>query len=620
MKQTDPRPLTRAQRTVVDLPADTHSLVLGGAGTGKTHLLIERIVKLLSVDHLAPGQDVLVLTFGRETAAELCRRTVEAGGDAAYVRASTFDSFATGLLAFIEPEGSWRQKSYDARIAAAEKLIQSDERTQRYISRHRHIVVDEIQDLVGVRAALVLTLLRLAGCGFTLLGDPAQAIYNFQLGDCERERGSEPLFDAVRDAYTDLRTCTLSENFRAQTEESRAPLMLGSLLAKRNADYENIRRELETTLLSLKPAPMGLLDRRDGTVAVLCYNNVQALWFSKELFDKGIDHEYRRPRNDRVMAPWIGELLGPLVTSTLSKPDLTELLTNTEGLPSIDSAWSMLSGMDSEARRTIRIDRIAQNIRSGTVGTDLPPSRSRIVVSSVHRAKGLEFDWVVVVKPEFRELDHRSPAEDARLLFVALSRSRKGLFSLETPDTRGWRLSKHGSDRRWVLKPPWTSSAKRIEVRGSDIRDDVPPGASATSSRGSAQETQRYIHKAVRAGDSVSLLLASNPQPMESDLRYRVLHGETAVGETSDAFAAALRRTGLPRRFGKTILPLRIEGLRVESVDTVAGTRAAAERAGLGGPGIWNRVRVFGLGELVYPSAGSRDWTAQSSIGVKGSE
>ena len=44
----------------------------------------------------------------------------------------------------------------------------------------RHVLVDEIQDLVGPRAQLVMALLRLADAGFTLFGDPAQAIYGHQ--------------------------------------------------------------------------------------------------------------------------------------------------------------------------------------------------------------------------------------------------------------------------------------------------------------------------------------------------------------------------------------------------------------------------------------------------------
>ena len=551
MDPTDRVPLTPTQKTVVDLPADSQSLVVGGAGTGKTHVLIERIAKLLSVDTLAAGHEILLLTFGRETAVELRRRATQAGGDAAYVRATTFDSFATGLLAYIDSEGSWRRGSYDARIESAEELIRSHKRAQTYISRLRHIVVDEIQDLVGVRAALVLTLLRFAGCGFTLLGDPAQAIYNFQLDDRERQRGSEALLDALRETYPGLVTFMLCKNYRAQTDQTRAPLRLGSMLARRDADFEGIRRELETHLISAKPAPLGLIDRRDGTVVALCYNNVQALFLSDDLFNRGIGHEYRRALSDKVVPSWVGEVLGPSVASTLSKSQLAELLGDAEGLPSIDDAWAALRTMAPESRKTLRLRDVAENIRSGYASIETPSRRSRIMVSTIHRAKGLEFDWGIIMKPNFVSLRHDVSAEDAKLLFVALTRSRKGIFSLGSPNTKGWRQTRLGGDRRWVLRPMGRKSITGVEVRGSDIRADVPPGRPGES----ANETQHHILDSVRPGDSVSLRLKANPTSVTMDPVYSVLHGKVEVGETSDAFGGTLKRAGLWRRYGKTILP-----------------------------------------------------------------
>ena len=605
MERADPERLTPIQQAVVNLPASARCLVLGGAGTGKTQVLIERIAKLVSVDSLAPGDEVLVLTFGRETAAELRRRAAAAGGDAAYVRASTFDSFATGLLAFLNPEGTWVDGSYDERIRSADRSIRDHGHAQKYVSQLRHIMVDEIQDLVGVRADFVLTLLRYAKCGFTLLGDPAQAIFNFQLNSSVRERGSEPLFDSLRQDYAGLGTYTLDENFRAQTEQTRSPIGWGLLLGRSDSDYEVIRRELQTLLLRAQPAPLGMLDRRGGTIAILCYTNAQALSVSKELFGKGVDHEYRRALSDRAIASWVGEILGPRTETQLSKSELAELLVEAADAPSIEDAWKTLKAMDTGSHAALRLDPIAQNIRSGAVTGDPPRRRSRITVSTIHRAKGLEFDWAVIVKPGAGNFGgEQIPAEEARMLFVALTRSRKGFFWLEPPDTRGWQTRRDRVEGRWTLVP--RRSLEGIEVRGSDIRDDVPPGFFEGSSGESAQGTQLYIRRSVRVGNPVSLRLDDTPGPSGGYLRFRLFHGETVVGETSETFAEALKRVGrLPERRGRPILPLGIEGLRVEAVDTVAGTRAAASRAGLEGLGIWNRVRVFGLGEVVYPSVGS---------------
>ena len=608
MQPPEPQRLTPTQQAVVDRPASAQSLVIGGAGTGKTQVLIERVAKLVSVDALAPGDEVLVLTFGRETAAELRRRASAAGGDAAYIRVATFDSFATGLLAAVEPDGTWTKKDYDPRIASANRCIRDDQRVQRYLSRLRHIIVDEIQDLVGVRAEFVLTLLQYAKCGFTLLGDPAQAIFNFQLNGPERERGSEPLFDSLRESFSSLGTYTLADNFRAQTEQTRSPLKLGLLLGGRNADYGAIQYQLETLLLRAEPAPpLGILDRRGGTGAVLCYTNAQALLLSKELFSKGVVHEYRRALSDRAIASWVGEVLGPRTETHLPKRELAELLVEVEGSPDLEDAWKTLKAMDPGTHATLRLDRMGQNIRSGAVAGDPSPHRSPVVVSTIHRAKGLEFDWAVVVKPKAGNFNGDwTPAEEARLLFVALTRAREGFSQLDPPDTRGWSTVRDAVEGRWTLV---RRSLEGIEVRGSDIRADVPPGFVEGSSGESSQGTQLYIRSSVRAGDPVFLRLDDSQGSLGSHLRFHLYHEKNVVGETSEAFAQALKRVGrLPKRRGKSILPLRIDGLRVEAVDTVAGTQAAAERARLEGLGIWNRVRVFGLGEVIYPSAGSGVW------------
>jgi len=50
----------------------------------------------------------------------------------------------------------------------------------------RWLLVDEIQDLVGVRARLVVLLMRkvlASGGAVSLFGDPAQSIYDFQVQD-----------------------------------------------------------------------------------------------------------------------------------------------------------------------------------------------------------------------------------------------------------------------------------------------------------------------------------------------------------------------------------------------------------------------------------------------------
>jgi len=90
-------------------------LVVAGAGTGKTSVLVERIARLLRQGH-ARADEILALTFTDNAAAEMAARvrTAVAGVDCDKLRATTFHAYCNGLLqgagrrfALLMPEDLW---------------------------------------------------------------------------------------------------------------------------------------------------------------------------------------------------------------------------------------------------------------------------------------------------------------------------------------------------------------------------------------------------------------------------------------------------------------------------------------------------------------------------------
>ena len=71
--------LTTDQRTAVEW-ADGPLMVLAGAGTGKTTVVVERVRHLLASDPSLEPENVLVLTYNVKAAAELMDRLEEALG------------------------------------------------------------------------------------------------------------------------------------------------------------------------------------------------------------------------------------------------------------------------------------------------------------------------------------------------------------------------------------------------------------------------------------------------------------------------------------------------------------------------------------------------------------
>jgi len=591
--------LTDEQLEVVEAPASARLLVTAGPGAGKTHVLIARLAALIE-EGVSPGHGILVLSFSRAAVGEIRKRVADSGGNVRFVRARTFDSFATRLLIALRPEAEWQSAGYDERIRRASALIRAGDADDE-LRDFEHVLVDEIQDLVGDRADLVKAILGRIECGFTLFGDPAQGIYNFQLEGVSRAVGSLALFQWLRDDFKDLGECRLSRNFRAQTEEASRALWAGGELNGHAPDYEDIRRRLEDTLLELPPftlladaAPM--LRSSRTPVAILCRTNGQALLISRELFELGVPHRLQREATDRAVAPWVGVALCGIDRNVVGRSEVEARLADLPELGDLDPerAWRVLKRLDRRPGDNLELSRIRERLQAGDVPDDLTkPVEASVVVSTVHRAKGLEFHRVIFVDPSGDPEDEMEAAEEVRVIYVALTRPTHELYHVPSPDTRRMR-SKGNPDERWVQRGYKYWQIRDVEVRGGDIDRAFPPGTFVFDA--DARELQRYLRSDVANGDPVTLRL----QKSNGRAFYLVEHDGRAIAVTSEVFGGILFAILKINRGWEVNWPVRIEGLHVESLDTVAGSEAASRSAGLGSAGIWLRPRIFGLGTLVF--------------------
>jgi hypothetical protein len=250
----DSPPLTTEQRAVVEQPWDARVLVTAGAGAGKTHTLVRRLDALCGhedPDEALEASEILMLTFSRAAARELRERITRHGERARRVRAQTFDAWAYGVLLQAFPDREWGGVSFDERIRAATEAVEKGALEAGDFVPPAHVVIDEVQDLLGDRRELVEALLDRYrdSCGFTVVGDAAQSVYGFQIEDRE-ERDAETgrFFEWLRCSFLDeLVELHLTENHRAVTPEARLALAHGPRLQRvRDADeaatlYEELR-------------------------------------------------------------------------------------------------------------------------------------------------------------------------------------------------------------------------------------------------------------------------------------------------------------------------------------------------------------------------------------------
>jgi hypothetical protein len=602
--------LTPEQSGIAFGPPTVRALVTAGPGTGKTHALVARVQYLVDGAELAPGSEILVLSFSRAAVREITHRLRDGQhGGAAYVRARTFDSFATRLLSEIDPEGDWIKYDYDGRIAELVRRL-SEPRALSALAHIRHIVIDEVQDLVGKRAALVKALLGRDGVFFTVFGDPAQAIYDFATRgstNCDDVPGD--FYRWIRERFPDLHEVNFSDNFRVQSDVARAALHCGCVLAAASEDVivpdlKGVLARLETWK-TLENASY-YIQRSVLRTAILTRTNREALVVSGELHRLGIAHRLQQPATSRVVGRWVCDLLRGADGRFLQRDYVESACLDLQMSPGLDNSrvWRLLrrlGGSDDPRQQRIEIHRIVQSLAAGRVPDEMlaPDEQAMVVVSTIHRAKGLEFDRVLIVEPSVIGGDVDKLAE-ARVLYVALTRARSILIHLEPINTRDIHSLGAPEDRHYVGGPK-KYHRFGFEFKSHDL-NSAPP-ASGLSRDGGLDAVQRYISAHIRDGDVLHLELEDNVMPDGEAVAYRVYHEGTLVAVTSPRFASALYRALKIDPRWTVKWPPRISGARVQCLETVAAS-VVPEEWDLPGPPVWLNIRPQGLGRLEHKGMG----------------
>lgn len=580
---------SKEQRAAIELPAARRAFVVAGPGAGKTWTLLRRARMLVERDEIE-ASDLLVLSFTRAVVRELRRRDREEHA-LATIFPQTFDAFASRLLAEYAEDDRWTGRGFDARIVEATHLIVRGA-AEETLSSYRHVLVDEVQDLVGPRADMVRTLLERHGGGFTAFGDPAQAIY-----DHERGRAGPGLMDVLQDGLADA-VVHLTGNRRASGQLARTMHDVRSALLSSDLDAGVVAAADALLAMDTVGSMDDLVEELPslrGERAVLCRDNATALLLSRKLHEQGVAHRVRRGTADRPVAGWVGAAFGG--SARLSKDQYERRMDELKELdfpaqPQTEEGWRLLTRLDPQQRgRGVRASEARSRMLVGRVPYELfDEPEATIVISSVHRAKGLEFDACVVV--EWPQREEHDRALEARVLFVALSRARTDCFHADgARSRRRWVRSGEAYDR-FVKRGPEDWQTFGIEVRGDDVHD-VDPGGSRALADEEPSEIQSRLLSAVRPGDEVVLdLLGELDFGRGQRPVYAVGHASGVIGVTGQRFGDALKRR--VRRGA----PQQIVDVRIDDLESVAGASETSDAAGLGSSGLWLRPRLVGLGEF----------------------
>lgn len=556
--------LTAEQQALVDRPIDARTFVVAGPGTGKTHTLAARAQALLDSDEVDEEHRILVLGFTRAAVAEI-RARMSGHEGAASVIPTTVDALARRLVR----EGSGELGGgFDAVVKAAQTLLAGDD-DDFHVA---HVIVDEAQDLEGIRRDFVAALLERAS-GFTVLGDPAQGIYGFQRDSA----ATEPMTD-LRARFPDADVVELTVDHRV-----RAPT--ASLVAWARTDLmKGGGSELRATLRrALREAPrvsersLALALRNSGSeTAVLCRSNGDVLALSEFLREAGVPHRIQSAADVHAPPRWVADLLKGVEGDLVDEEAFRAVAGAMSGAQR-QCAWDGLRRVAGEDRNDVSLPELRRSL--GRLETrEVPGASSNLpLLSTVHRAKGLEFDRVFISEFSGGQ-DIADDLEEARVLFVAMTRARDETLMVERPRASRAIRKRAG---RWLATPWQRNVPTSVEVRVGDVDRETP-----LMDEGSAAFSQRHLATSVHDGDEVTLERRSR----FGRTAYVVVHKGVEIGALGAGFTNDLDRL--------EAAPAEITGLAVKQVSTAAGDPEFTEAAGIGPAGFWLVPEVVGFGHL----------------------
>jgi ATP-dependent DNA helicase RecQ len=410
-----------------------HIMVAAGPGSGKTRVLVHKIASLLLLEDVKPEQFIM-LTFSRAAVLEFRDRIWKLVPELArYIQITTFHSFCFSLLGQL---GNL-EKSEDVVKNGTKALLEGEVDTAR-VANKSVLVIDEFQDVNADELALIKAISTVAeNLRIIAVGDDDQCIYEF--------RGADPanmwrFKDEFETSYHSLLT-----NYRSMQGIVKFNNSFAKRIGRRLKEEEDLIssgaeegqvsiRNYSSSNLIVPAVEQIVKSPPVGSCAVLTKTNEEALLVVTMLKAKGYkarliqgNEGFRLSMLDEMrqftkMLESDSNELGLITTPRWEKAQI-EFESKFSKSPHYEAFCEIIllfGNHHVERKLTVDWNEFLREIRfQDAVKAD----DNSIVVSTMHKAKGKEFDEVHVVYDDF----NLNSDESKRLAYVAMSRAKQRL-------------------------------------------------------------------------------------------------------------------------------------------------------------------------------------------------
>ena len=425
--------LSPRQKEIIEDKDSQYIMVAAGPGSGKTRVLVHKLASLMLLEDVKHEQ-LLMLTFSRSAAIdfkEKLRKLI--GNAAAYLTAKTFHSYAFDLLGKM---GDLSES--DSVVETAVRMIREGEIEHSKITK-KVLVIDEAQDMDEHQFALVQALIEENDdMRVIAVGDDDQNIFE----GIHRKNGSGSInLNRFMDIYK-AKKYELIENYRSV----KAVVEFGNRFVQ---DIPN--RLKENPIASVREGLGVVMVKRftssnleypilnhlrisppEGTVCILTQTNDDALKVMALLNHEKIKAKLIQDSDGfalhelvefRSFLKWVKKEDEPIISLEKWNGAVKKLNAVYQRSAVLEICLHALDVYKNQNDRLYCND-FELFLMESKISDFERGAKNEVVVSTIHKAKGREFDRVYMMIKDSRV----NTDEGRRVLYVGFTRAKKELF------------------------------------------------------------------------------------------------------------------------------------------------------------------------------------------------
>lgn len=421
--------LTEVQRKIIE-DGSQYIVVSAGPGSGKTKVLVHKLASLMLLEDVKQEQ-LLMLTFSRAAAVEFQQRLRKLiGKSACFVEIKTFHSYCFDLLGRIGDLNNANTVVEDAIKMIREGDVESGKITKTVL------VIDEAQDMDDKEFELIKVLIeKNEGLRVIAVGDDDQNIYEW--------RGSSSKYFQSFLEYENCRQYELLDNYRSSrrivayanlfAKHINNRMKANPIVSKRPEDGVVEFLKCSSSNLEIPVVNKAMELNAEDTVCILTIRNVEAdrvvgllkgrkvkakLIQSNEKFDI-YDMEEIRFFMNKIEE----KLVSPIIEDSIwenAKSEIKRIFINSTNL---EVCLNLLNAFEKGNIKKYKSD-FEIFLHESRLEDFYMADKHEIVVSTIHKSKGREFDNVILLINSLYSMTDK----DKRSLYVGMTRAKKNLF------------------------------------------------------------------------------------------------------------------------------------------------------------------------------------------------